>query len=175
MLPEFHYHPDPIATGNVKPSDKTCQCCAQSRGYIYVGSVYAIDELNEAICPWCIADGSAAKKFDAMFADSHPLRQAGVPKQIIEEVTRRTPGYVSWQQEVWLVCCGDACEFHGDAPHAEVRALEGEPLDELLGEIEWSPSEWNGFVTNYEPGGDPAVYKFICRHCKRRHYGLDFS
>src|SRR5688572_19854803 len=98
MLPEFHYHPDPIATGNVKPSDKTCQGCGQSRGYIYIASVYAIEELNEAICPWCIADGTAAKKFDAMFADSHPLRQAGVTKQIIEEVTRRTPGYVSWQQ-----------------------------------------------------------------------------
>jgi len=175
MLPEFRYHPDPVATGNVKPSDKICQCCHQSRGYIYKASVYAVEDLNEAICPWCIADGSAARKFDAVFADSHPLKQAGVPKQVIEEVTRRTPGYVSWQQDDWLVCCGDACEFHGDAPEDEVHALRGEALDDLLGELEWSAAEWSGFIELYEPGGDPAVYRFRCRHCKRYRYGVDFS
>jgi uncharacterized protein len=175
MLPEFPYHPDPVATGNVKPSDKPCQCFGQTRGYIYLASVYAVDDLDEAICPWCIADGSAATKFDASFADSDPLSRAGVPKSIVEEVTRRTPGYNSWQQDEWLVCCGDACEFYGDAPLAEVHSLSGEALDELLCKIQWSASDWNGFVGRYAPGGDPAVYKFICRHCQRHHYGFDCS
>jgi uncharacterized protein CbrC (UPF0167 family) len=25
-LPEFKYHPDPVATGSVKQSDKGCRC-----------------------------------------------------------------------------------------------------------------------------------------------------
>lgn len=173
MLPVFRYHPDPVATGSVKPSDKTCRCCGQNRGYIYTASVYALDELNEAICPFCIADGSAAKKFDATFSDSQPLHQAGVPQQVVDEVTRRTPGYASWQQEVWLSCCGDACEFHGDASRVELRALEGEALKGLLFEIEWSAAEWEAFVKHYEPGGNPAAYKFICRHCRRTRYDID--
>jgi uncharacterized protein CbrC (UPF0167 family) len=174
-LPEFRYHPDPLATGNVKPSKAVCRCCDQTREYIYAGPVYAIEDLDDEICPWCIADGSAAEKFDATFADGHPLAEAGLSDDIIEEVTRRTPGYTSWQQEVWLACCNDACEFHGDAPSVEVRALDGDDLDELLRALEWSPTDWPDVARGYEPGGDPAIYKFICRHCGRHHYGLDYS
>jgi uncharacterized protein CbrC (UPF0167 family) len=58
-----------------------------------------------------------------MFSDDHPLAQAGVPDEVIEEVARRTPGYNSWQQEVWLSCCDDACQFHGDAARSELQAL----------------------------------------------------
>src|SRR5947207_6887785 len=91
-LPTFRYHPDPIATGSVKPSDKECRSCGEARGYIYTSSVYAEESLDEEICPWCIADGSAAEKFDASFCDANPLAEADVPDHIIEEVTMRTPG-----------------------------------------------------------------------------------
>ena len=175
MIPEFRYHPNPIATGNVTASDAICLCCQQNRGYIYRASVYARETLEDAICPFCIADGSAAKKFDATFSDEFSLTEAGVPKQIVDEVTKRTPGYISWQQEVWLACCGDACEFHGDAPAAEMRELRGEALAQFLFEIEWSASDWNNFVPHYESGGNPAIYKFICRHCRRPRYGIDFT
>ena len=40
MLPKFTYHPDPLATGAVGVSDRTCECCGQARGYIYTASVY---------------------------------------------------------------------------------------------------------------------------------------
>src|SRR5262245_14809170 len=101
MLPTFRYHPDTINSGVVKLSDQTCRCCEQSRGYIYTGPVYSEQELDEAICPFCIADGAAAQKFAATFSDDHPLAEAGIPAHIVDEVTRRTPGYVSWQQDVW--------------------------------------------------------------------------
>ena len=70
-LPTFRYHPDSIATGSVKPSDKECRSCGEARGYIYTSSVYAEESLDEEICPWCIADGSAAEKFDASFCDAN--------------------------------------------------------------------------------------------------------
>jgi uncharacterized protein CbrC (UPF0167 family) len=56
-LPEFKYHIDPIGNNVIEESDKECVCCGEKRGYIYTGPVYAIDDLNEQICPWCIASG----------------------------------------------------------------------------------------------------------------------
>ena len=92
MLPSFCYHPDPIATGSIKPSPTTCICCGQARGFIYVASVYCLDSFREQLCPWCIADRSAAERYDAMFCDDHSLTQAGLAANSIAEVTRRTPG-----------------------------------------------------------------------------------
>lgn len=68
-LPKFKYHPDPVGTGSIVESDVECCCCGKTRGYIYVGPVYAEEEYEECICPWCIADGSARKKLDARFTD----------------------------------------------------------------------------------------------------------
>src|SRR5437867_876141 len=64
-FPEFPYHPDPRATGSVVVSDTSCVACGQSRGFVYAGPVYSQDELIDSLCPWCIADGSAAEKYDA--------------------------------------------------------------------------------------------------------------
>ena len=68
-LPEFVYHPDPLNTGSIEPSDEACIVCGQVRGYIYVGPVYAREDLSEAVCPWCISDGSANGKYGATFTD----------------------------------------------------------------------------------------------------------
>jgi uncharacterized protein CbrC (UPF0167 family) len=174
-LPTFRYHPDPIATGSVKPSEAVCRCCGKARGYIYTASVYARESQRDSICPWCIADGSAATKFEAMFSDDHPLAQAGVPDAIIDEVTRRTPGYSSWQQEVWLSCCKDASEFHGDASPAELQGLQGDALARTLMEWEWKERDWRQFVQHYQAGGNPAVYKFVCRHCRKPSFAVDFT
>lgn len=175
MLPNFCYHPDPLATGSVKASDTVCRCCGEARGYVYTASVYALNELCDSICPWCIADGSAAQKFDAMFSDDIPLVQAGVPDKVIEEVTRRTPGYNSWQQETWLSCCGDACEFHGNATRPELQALNGNDLARVLADFGWREQHWPQFIQHYQPGGNPAVYKFVCRHCHTTKYAVDFT
>lgn len=174
-LPAFAYHPDPVATGSVKASDALCRCCGQARGYVYTGPVYASGSYEDCICPWCIADGAAAGKFTAQFAEDGPLTEAGLPEPVIEEVTKRTPGYSSWQQEQWLSCCGDACEFHGAAPRTELQALQGETLARTLGAWEWRESEWPRFMQHYQPGGSPAVYKFRCRHCGIIKYAVDFS
>src|SRR6266487_2219862 len=56
--------PDPRGTGSVTESDARCQTCGAARGYIYTGPIYPIEELDQVLCPWCIADGTAAAKFD---------------------------------------------------------------------------------------------------------------
>jgi hypothetical protein len=68
-FPEFPYHPDPRATGSVVVSDTSCVACGQSRGFVYAGPVYSQGELIDSLCPWCIADGSAAEKYEAEFTD----------------------------------------------------------------------------------------------------------
>jgi uncharacterized protein CbrC (UPF0167 family) len=135
--------------------------------------VYSQDELSEALCPWCIADGSASEMFDAEFSDDHALAQAGLPANVVTEVTRRTPGFTSWQQEAWLAHCGDACAFLGDAAAEDL--VDGTARAQLAGRAAISPEQWLHFVQNYRPGGDPAVYHFRCLVCGERRFHMDFS
>jgi uncharacterized protein CbrC (UPF0167 family) len=174
-LPTFRYHPDPIATGSIEESPNECLSCGQARGYIYTGSVYAEDDFENDICPWCIADGSAAEQFEATFSDGYSLTEADVSDEIVEEVTKRTPGFECWQSEVWLTCCDDACEFHGDATKSDLQAVDEDDLEDMLAEWDLSMSEWKQLVKSYQPKGDPAVYKFVCRHCKQAKYNMDCS
>ena len=159
----------------VKPSAAECACCGLARGFIYVGPVYAIANLRECICPWCIADGKAAEKFSASFVDDHPLLEAELPEAVVDEVHLRTPGYVSWQQEQWLAHCGDACEFHGDASVEDVANASSDTMAHWLATYEQVEEGWRQATTGYQPGGDSALYKFVCRHCRRVLFGWDMS
>jgi uncharacterized protein len=67
-LPNFLYHRDPVASGSIKFCNTACECCGLSRGAIYDGVIYTTSEV-ESICPWCIATGAAAEKYDANFID----------------------------------------------------------------------------------------------------------
>ncbi len=172
QLPTFRYHPDPMATGNIRESDEPCECCGQVRGYIYTASIYAEDDV-ETVCPWCIASGEAARKFDALLSDDYSLKQAGISEAVAKEVTQRTPGYISWQQEEWQTHCNDVCEFHGDASLQELSALSGSHLSNFLDHQMLQVETWQSILKQYQPGGNPAVYKFLCRHCKTVIYTMD--
>jgi uncharacterized protein CbrC (UPF0167 family) len=172
-FPKFKYHPDPISTGAIKESNEECECCEEARGFVNTSNLYAEEDI-EFICPWCIADGSAAKKFDGMFSDDFPLQEAGVSEEVISEVCERTPGYNSWQQEVWQAHCGTACEFHGDAEKDELVKLSGEPLETFLRVEMIKPDVWKNILEHYEKGGHSAVYKFKCPECSEIVYTMDF-
>ncbi|MBI3968714.1 MAG: CbrC family protein [Chloroflexi bacterium] len=110
-LPTFKYHPDPITTGAIVSSPATCLCCGQSRGYVYAGWPYCEAELDQQLCPWCIADGSAQERFGAKFIDDAIAVGEGwdnVPAAARDEVVHRTPGIITWQGDQWYTCCGDA-------------------------------------------------------------------
>lgn len=119
QLPTFTYHPDPLATGSVKPSNIVCRACGRARGYMYTGPVYAEEELDTTLCPWCIADGTAHDRFKAAFLDQAGVGGYGaweqVPNDVLAEVTYRTPSFSGWQQEQWWTHCGDAAQFLGVA------------------------------------------------------------
>jgi len=173
-LPQFRYHPDPLATGSVARNDAPCQCCGKSRGFLYALTPHCRQEI-ESLCPWCIADGRAAEKYDATFVDDHPLLQAGLEHDIVEEVTRRTPGFASWQQEEWLSCCKDACEYHGHPSRKTLQALEQQDLRALAGETRFPLNVLLEVIENYSEDGSPAIYQFVCRHCHRVLHYADFE
>ena len=168
-LPQFPYHPDPLATGSIVASGNVCRSCGQNRGYIYVGPAYAVEELGEAICPWCIADGSAAARFEVEFVDAAGVggygRWAAVPPTVVDEVSRRTPGFSGWQQEQWWTHCGDAAEFLGHAGRAELERQWPEAIAAVREEAESNDVEWDEYYSSLDRELGPTAYIFRCRHC----------
>lgn len=169
-FPQFRYHPDPLKTGSVRLSKQVCVVCSRRTGYIYTGPVYAEAELNEQICPWCIANGNAHAKYDAEFSD---LAGVGgyhtwdaVPLEIAEHVAYRTPGFSGWQQERWFTHCGDAGAFLGVVGYdqlvqhgpAAVEAIASEAARHENGNLDQ-------YVRALSATGQPTAYLFVCLHC----------
>lgn len=115
VLPTFRYHPDPIATGSIVASDAACEACKKPRGYVYTASAYCTEEYDECICPWCIADGSAAKTFDATFFDDSGVGRDSDPvsAELVNVIITRTPGFSGLQGERWWTHCSQPAAFLG--------------------------------------------------------------
>lgn len=175
LLPEFPYHPDPLATGVIIPSDTTCVCCDQARGYIYTGPVYAVEDLDDVLCPWCIADGTAAERFKASFTGG-PLVD-DVPPEVLSAVDTRTPGFTAWQEPHWLFHCGDGAAFVG---LAGARELDAHPdaLEMLRQEATgWGqpPEEVDQYLKSLDKDDQPTAYLFRCRVCAKHLAYSDFT
>ncbi|WP_051830196.1 CbrC family protein [Streptomyces novaecaesareae] len=162
-LPVFPYHPDPVGTGAIIQSDAECSCCSRARGYIYTGPVYAVENLSGRLCPWCIADGSAAERFEALFTDVLD----DIPVDRLFAITQRTPGFSGWQQERWLVHCGDGAAFLGTVGAAELtdHPEAWASLREELGHGPWSLSQAEQYLKALTKSGQPTAYLFRCRAC----------
>ncbi len=171
-LPPFRCYPDPLAGGSVKADpDTPCLSCNRIRGYVYSGPVYITKNfiLDEHLCPWCIADGTAAKKFGATFNDAAVMEN--VSAQVIDEITRRTPGFEAWQQPQWLSCCKDAAAYLGTAGAAELRRdfPNAVPvvMQYLRDEFELSGRDLQEFFDMLSKEDMPTAYVFRCLHCHR--------
>ena len=170
-LPNFKYHPDPLGTGSVKPSDVRCVCCNQRRGFIYTGPVYSLKELGNQLCPWCIADGSAHEKYDAEFTEHGGVGSYGfwdeVPAEVIQEVAWRTPGFSGWQQERWWTHCSDAAEYLGVAGEAQLEGAGPDLIASLQEDSGQEGESWEEYLEALKSGQGPTAYLFRCRHCGR--------
>ncbi len=175
VLPLFRYHPDPISTGSIKPSHEPCVCCGKNTGFKYTAALHGRHRPGRVACVPGVLPAVRLRLSSIVFSDESPLVRAGMPRAIVLEVSRRTPCYNCWQQDVWAACCQDGCVFHGDASVSELLSLKGEELAEV--QREWSISSIRraAFVKQYVPGGGIAVYRFDCRHCGKTRYGLDLS
>lgn len=155
----------------------TCLVCSRPRGWAYTGPVYSVErDLTGHICPWCISDGSAAAKYDALFTDDHGA-PADVPPDVVERVTRQTPGFAGWQQERWLYHCSDGCAFLGRAGYEELRARP-DAMEVLRREhdgLGWTDEEVEGYLRALDRDGQPTAYLFRCRSCGTHVAYSDFT
>ena len=175
-LPVFRYHPDPVATGSVAASDVVCACCHRQRGFIFVGAVSVVDDVDGRVCPWCIADGGAARMFAVEFTGVL-WRFLDVSATVTDEVVHRTPGFIGWQQERWLHHPRDAAEFHGPAGATELASLPDalESLRAESAEFEWTDGLVDEYLSSLRKDGQPTAYLFRCRHCSTHIAYSDFA
>jgi uncharacterized protein len=175
-LPAFRYHPDPIKTGSIEASDETCICCKKPRGYMYAGPLYTEKDLDNSVCPWCIADGSAHKKVKAEFVDAEAFPDQ-TPRAAITEITQRTPGYNAWQTEVWPACCNDATAFLGPHGITEIRKefyeREGEIMTFIVQEMHISGSAAARLLNSLQKDQGPTLFLFQCLHCQAYRFHID--
>ena len=175
-LPSFRYHPDPIRSGSIVPSDATCKSCNAARGYVYAGPVFSeTDDLDDALCPWCIADGKAHRTFDATFFDSDAVDD--VPTAVLDTITERTPGFHTWQSGRWPACCNDATAFlmpFGiDELRASHRELEGFVLNHIIYDLGISGGGATRLLNALQRDRSPTGYLFQCLTCDTYHVHVD--
>lgn len=170
-LPHFKYSPncykneDVFEHKEIAPLNK-CQCCGKQTEY-YRG-MYAEKDID-CVCPDCIANGAAAKKFDGEFIQNAEPLEDGADK--IDELFHRTPGFNSWQGEMWLAHCNDFCAFIGEVGKKELENMG------IAEEVFADYSERNEFniadVREYLGNGSMAGYLFRCLHCGKYRLYVD--
>jgi uncharacterized protein len=176
VLPTFIYHLDPVRNDVIAASHGVCVCCGRARGFLYVGPAFTTsEEVDDNICPWCIADGSAALKYDVEFADSRSLLKAGITRAVVDQVTKRTPGYFCRQSDNWQSHCKDACTYHGDATVEDIANATRTSVEAWKAEYNMNEDDWNVFADGYQPKSHAAFYKFVCRHCGEVLFSWDLD
>lgn len=170
MFPYFKYHPRPVETDMVLQRSGVCSCCGEKVEYLYADSPYLFDPDGprdeddlEPICPWCIADGSAAAKFGIQFNEVRPSQVKD--EAAYQEVAFRTPGYIAWQEPEWLVHCEDFCAYLGRVGSKELAPLRDKMETVLTREAMKWRMEPDEFLKAVHKDGDMTGYLFQCLHC----------
>jgi uncharacterized protein len=179
--PLFRFHPNAYDLGAFEAADGVCDACGERRALRYTSSIYA-RERPGFVCPWCVADGTAARVFDGEFSDAAGIDDHSLVDGVevatdaaeAEEVATRTPSYVSWQQEQWRAHCGRPCAFIGDIGAGELARYAHEPdfAADLDGGLGWEPGLLRTHLT---AGGDLAGYLFRCLTCGAHRLHVDAS
>jgi len=170
-FPNFKYNPNALQLGIIKKEKTDCPVCGKTRDFVYAGPFYSVDEV-EGICPWCIKDGSAAKKYDGEFQDSESCEPADKEEYLIE-LTTRTPGYSGWQQERWLSHCGDFCALKNYVGWTDIKDLREELADDL-NQIQSDYGLKQEDVEKYlVRNGSMQGYLFQCLHCGKHRLTID--
>ena len=122
------------------------------------------------LCPSCIANGEAARKYEGSFQDDFSLDDGVDDPEKLDELIHCTPGYSGWQQEYWRAHCGDYCAFLGYVGARELRALG--VLEEVLDDPVWD-EEQKEMIQESVNGGHLQCYLFQCLHCGKHLVWMD--
>jgi len=129
---------------------------------------YCIDNI-ENLCPFCIANGLAAEKFDAEFVqDAEWSEQTNPEKDKL--LFCQTPGYSSWQGENWLSCCQDYCAYLGTVGTKELKEMG--VAEQVLADYE-ERGEYQDIEEYLVKDGSLCGYLFRCLHCQKYQIWVD--
>jgi uncharacterized protein len=167
-LPSFPLFPNPLREDILALTSDSCDICRQSRGIRYTGPRYSTETDDLNICPWCIADGSAAAR-DITFNDAtiYPYLDS-TPQMSPEDramVTGRTPGFTTWQGNHWLMHCGRACIYLGEARSGDLQDRWAAATPSLFEDENRSQEEIDDIVASIGHG-HCCAYIFQCQVCR---------
>ena len=168
-LPTFRYHPDPVGTGSVVAEAGRCGACEQERSHRYVGPAYGDEDPPETLCPWCIADGTAAARYGLVFTDILERDDwSGLTASARDELLRRTPGFSGWQAERWLPHHGAPAVYLGPHGIDDLRRRGADAVEAVRAEAAESglrPDAVDDWMAALSADRSPTAYLFRCEAC----------
>ncbi|MBK8097391.1 MAG: CbrC family protein [Planctomycetes bacterium] len=174
-LPDFRFHPDPILSGAIEASAEVCGCCELARGFVYTGPCYVEQEFAAALCPWCIGDGSAYRRFGVTFHELDLPHSTDVA--ILDEIEERTPGMHTWNPIAWPVCCKLPMAYLEPAGSAEIR-LRYPPLasglvQQMSQDLRVPVAAAKELFSRLHRDVAPTAHVFRCLTCSRLRARID--
>ncbi|MFF8192347.1 CbrC family protein [Streptomyces bobili] len=122
VLPPFPYYADQVRTGAVVAADETCVCCGHDQGWICTGAVHGKDVPAGRLRPYCVAFGTAAKRYGAYFNE---VPSEGLSEAAVRTIRERTPAPDALGDRPWPTHCGDGAVYVGEGVF-RCRACETE-------------------------------------------------
>jgi uncharacterized protein CbrC (UPF0167 family) len=172
-LPRFKYNLKPLDNKIIIRRSAVCPVCNKETDYVYEGFFYSEKDI-ENICPWCIANGEAAAKYNGEFQNT-ALCENVESSRYIDELIHRTPGYIGWQQEKWLSHCGDFCTFVGYVDGQEILHL----LDKLREDLERTKIAYDlteeELERHLQNNSNLQGYLFKCVICGKLRLAIDYD
>ena len=182
-IPEFKYHPHPLDTITFEQKEPTtCMCCNRFTQVYYefpFESSLISDDDDFVICPNCIKNGEASKRYQGKFQNPDLCEKVSDPEKL-DELCHRTPGYYAPEKAYWLAHCDDFCALVAlidDWCEIEEKGIEKEiEIDWVVNDnYEIKDIETLKEQLNYENDEPLYGYLFRCLHCGKHRLYVDFD
>lgn len=177
-LPFFRFHSEPIKTGSLIQKNHLCECCGTFAYYKYTGPFYSRRAVD-SLCPVCIANGLAARKYDGHFVDPFSVKQShGQPisQEMLDELTCRTPGFHGAQQEIWFCFDGIPGVYLGDFNCKPENFMTEEFWEQVCQTNEmWHERNWFDDMRKFSMTGSVSLHVFKALDSETRSAYFDFT
>jgi len=182
-IPHFKYHPHPLDTCTFEQDKPViCACCKRSTQVYYYypfESPLFTDDDDLNLCPDCIKNGEASRKFQGKFHDPEFCEKVS-DQEKLDELCHRTPGYYSPEKAYWLAHCNDFCALIAlidDWSEIEEKGIENEIENDWVvnSDYEIEGLEALKDQLDYDHGEPLHGYLFRCLHCGKHRLYVDFD
>ncbi|EKQ57606.1 MAG: hypothetical protein A370_00738 [Clostridium sp. Maddingley MBC34-26] len=158
-----------VFSKSVNGQTLTCQCCKKKNG-CYLEMMYCEEDIV-CICPECVSSGKAAEKFNGTFIQDAEFDKVDSLEKI-DELMKRTPGYISWQGEHWLACCNDFCQYIGEVGVDDLKKMG--IAEQVISDYERdNPDSYYEDCMEYLGNGIMQGYLFKCLECGKYRLWVD--